>query len=218
MRFATQTIALKTEALLNDVNMLIALSGVLFLSVASPGPNFVIVTSTAIASRRAGLMTGVGLAAASGTWALAAIAGLSMIVAQAAWIAVVLRYLGALYLVWLGVKMIANARNALPVAAISTHTGWQAAKKGYVVSMTNPKAIAFYGSIFALMVPAHASVWFDATVVALAIAISCAWYCAMALLASHSVVRGVLVRRKAAIDRVAGAMLVTVGARLMVER
>jgi len=35
--------------------------GVLLLSVASLGPNFVIVTSTAVASRRAGLATGRGL-------------------------------------------------------------------------------------------------------------------------------------------------------------
>lgn len=203
---------------MNDVNMLIALCGVLFLSVASPGPNFVIVTSTAVASRRAGVMTGLGLAAASGTWALAAIAGLSLIVSQAAWIAVVLRFAGAFYLIWLGIKMIANARSALPVAAMSASSGWHAARKGYVASMTNPKAIAFYGSIFALMVPTHAPLWFDATVVALAVAISCAWYCSMALLASHPAVRGVLVRRKAVLDSVAGALLVAVGGRLLVGR
>jgi threonine efflux protein len=206
------------EAALNDVNMLIALSGVLFLSVASPGPNFVIVTSTAVTSRRAGVMTGLGLAAASGTWALAAIAGLSLIVAQAAWIATALRFAGALYLIWLGIKMIASARSTLPVAALPAHSGWRAAKKGYVVSMTNPKAIAFYGSIFALMVPVHAPIWFDVTVVALAIAISCAWYCAMALLASHPVVRGVLVRRKAVLDSVTGALLMALGGRLLVGR
>lgn len=203
---------------MNDVNMLIALCGVLFLSVASPGPNFVIVTSTAVASRRAGVMTGLGLAAASGTWALAAIAGLSLIVAQAAWIAVALRFAGAFYLIWLGIKMIANARSALPVAAMSASSGWHAARKGYVASMTNPKAIAFYGSIFALMVPTHAPLWFDAMVVALAVAISCAWYCSMALLASHPAVRGVLVRRKAVLDSVAGALLVAVGGRLLVGR
>lgn len=203
---------------MNDVNMLIALCGVLFLSVASPGPNFVIVTSTAVASRRAGVMTGLGLAAASGTWALAAIAGLSLIVSQAAWIAVALRFAGAFYLIWLGIKMIANARSALPVAAMSASSGWHAARKGYVASMTNPKAIAFYGSIFALMVPTHAPLWFDAMVVALAVAISCAWYCSMALLASHPAVRGVLVRRKAVLDSVAGALLVAVGGRLLVGR
>ncbi|WP_322047788.1 LysE family translocator [Paraburkholderia sp. J67] len=200
------------------MNMLIALAGVLFLSVASPGPNFVIVTSTAVASRRAGVMTGLGLAAASGTWAFAAIAGLSLLVAQAAWIALALRIAGAVYLIWLGLKMIATARHPLPAAAVHAQSGWQAAKKGYVVSMTNPKSIAFYGSIFALMVPAHAPVWFEATVVAIAIGMSCAWYCAMALLASHPVVRSVLVRRKAVLDSVAGTLLMGLGARLLVGR
>ncbi|MDR5665057.1 lysine transporter LysE, partial [Burkholderia cenocepacia] len=60
-------------------NILLPLAGVLLLSVASPGPNFVIVTSTAVVSRRAGMMTGLGLAAASGTWAAIAIAGLSLL-------------------------------------------------------------------------------------------------------------------------------------------
>ncbi|OXH89491.1 lysine transporter LysE, partial [Burkholderia multivorans] len=45
------------------LHLLLPLAGVLLLSVVSPGPNFVIVTSTAVASRRAGVMTSVGLAA-----------------------------------------------------------------------------------------------------------------------------------------------------------
>lgn len=83
----------------NYINTLLALTGVLLLSVASPGPNFVIVTSTAVASRRSGVMTGLGLAAASGTWALIAIAGLSLIVAHLSWIDTVLRIAGATYLI-----------------------------------------------------------------------------------------------------------------------
>jgi threonine efflux protein len=203
---------------LHSVNILLALAGVLLLSVASPGPNFLIVTSTAIASRSAGVMTGLGLAAASGTWALIAIAGLSLIVTHVTWISTVLRIAGALYLVWLGVKMIATARRPLPVGGGSAASGWAATKKGYFVSMTNPKSVAFYGSIFALMVPAHAPLWLDGAVVALSIGISCAWYCAMALLASHPAVRRTLIRRKAALDTAAGVLLVGVGGRMLAGR
>jgi threonine efflux protein len=203
---------------LHSVNVLLALGGVLLLSVASPGPNFLIVTSTAIASRSAGVMTGLGLAAASGTWSLIAIAGLSLIVTHVAWISTVLRIAGALYLIWLGIKMIVTARRPLPVGVGSAASGWAATKKGYFVSMTNPKSIAFYGSIFALMVPAHAPLWLDIAVVALAIGISCAWYCAMALLASHPAVRRTLVRRKAALDTAAGVLLVGVGGRMLAGR
>ncbi|HKR45025.1 MAG TPA: LysE family transporter [Paraburkholderia sp.] len=204
--------------MVNYFNVLLALSGVLLLSVASPGPNFVIVTSTAVASRRAGLATGLGLAAASGTWAWIAIAGLSLIVTHVAWIGTGLRIAGAAYLIWLGAKMLLTARQPLQVAAQAGASGWAAAKKGYVVSMTNPKAIAFYGSIFALMVPAAAPRWLEVAVVVIAILISCAWYCSMALLASHPTVRQFLVRRKAALDSVVGVVLIGLGGRMLAGR
>ncbi|WP_412025255.1 LysE family translocator [Burkholderia cepacia] len=200
------------------VNTLLPLAGVLLLSVASPGPNFVIVTSTAVVSRRAGVMTGFGLAAASGTWAAIAIAGLSLLVTHVAWVHTALRLAGASYLIWLGLKMIVTARKPLPASVPATATDWNAAKKGYVVSMTNPKSVAFYGSIFALMVPAHAPAWLDVSVVALSIAISAAWYCTMALLASHPSVRRLLVRRKVVLDTTAGLLLMGVGGRMLAGR
>nr|WP_057925903.1 LysE family transporter [Burkholderia ambifaria] len=200
------------------INTLLPLAGVLLLSVASPGQNFVIVTSTAVAQRRAGVMTGLGLAAASGTWAAIAIAGLSLLVTHVAWVHTALRLAGATYLIWLGLKMLLTARKPLSVSAPAASCGWHAAKKGYVVSMTNPKAVAFYGSIFALMVPAHAPAWFDLTVVALSIGISGAWYCAMALLASHPSVRRLLIRRKAVLDTTAGLLLMGLGGRMLAGR
>lgn len=99
------------------INTLLPLAGVLLLSVASPGPNFVIVTSSAVAQRRAGVMTGLGLAAASGTWAAIAIGGLSLLVTHVAWVHTALRLAGATYLIWLGLKMVLTARKPLSVAA-----------------------------------------------------------------------------------------------------
>ena len=203
---------------MNHVDTLLTLAGVLLLSVASPGPNFVLVTTSAMGSRRAGVVTGFGLAAASGTWATIAIAGLSLIVAHAPWIETVLRVAGAVYLIWLGMKMLWTARQPLAAADRTVAPGWGAAKKGYFVSMTNPKAIAFYGSIFSVMVPAHAPLWLCLSVVGLAIGISCGWYCAMALLASHPAVNRILVRRKAAFEATAGVLLMGLGGRLLAGR
>jgi threonine/homoserine/homoserine lactone efflux protein len=84
--------------------------------------------------------------------------------------------------------------------------------------MTNPKSVAFYGSVFALMMPAHAPLWLDIAVVVLSIGISCAWYCAMALLASHPAVSRMLIRRKAALDTVAGVLLMGLGGRMLAGR
>ena len=200
------------------VTTLLTISGALLLSVASPGPNFVIVTSTAASSRRAGIATGIGLAAASGTWALIAIVGLGLIFSHVAWIDIALRVTGAAYLIWLGMKMILTARRPLPVRDKAATSDWRAARNGFLVSMTNPKSIAFYGSIFALLVPPHAPMWFATAVVGIAVSISCGWYCGLALLASHPKVSRTLARRKAALDTTAGVALVAIGSRMLVTR
>ena len=194
------------------------LAGVLLLSVASPGPNFVIVTSTAAISRRAGIATGIGLAAASGTWALIAIAGLGLLLSHVTWIQAALRFAGAGYLIWLGIKMIITAHRPLRDQDKTITSDWSAAKKGYLVSMTNPKAVAFYGSVFALLIPTHAPIWLGVAAVGLAVSISCGWYCVMALVASHPAFRLTLVRRKAVLDSTAGVVLVVLGSRLLVTR
>ena len=65
---------------MDDLSILATLTGVLALSVISPGPNFLIVTSTAMrVSRRAGLATAAGLALASLTWALLTEAGFALL-------------------------------------------------------------------------------------------------------------------------------------------
>ena len=123
----------------------------------SPGPNFAIVTSTTMTvSRRAGVLTGLGLAAASFTWALFAVAGLGLLIAHAGWVYTAVQLAGAAYLIWIGAKMVLGARKPIPgPSGRPGVVGPAAAWKGFLVSMTNPKAVAFYGSIYAAMVPAH---------------------------------------------------------------
>ncbi len=199
---------------------LLAISGVLVLSVISPGPNFAIVTSTAtLSSRRAGVATGLGLAAASATWALLAVAGLGLIVSQVEWLYLGIKLAGAAYLIWLGLRMILGAgRPAVAAPGRLESSAFAAARKGYLVSMTNPKALAFYGSIFAVMVPVHAPDWFYAAIVVIAAAVSGLWYCGMAMLFSNPSVRAGFMRFKALFETLMGVFLLGLGGRLLLSR
>ncbi|GGD89273.1 LysE family translocator [Caballeronia grimmiae] len=127
----------------DEIHILLVLAGALLLSVASPGPNFAIVTSSAMVSRRAGVMTRLGLAAASGTWAVIAVTGVGLLLSHVLWLDVVVRLVGAGYLILVGARMIRHARRPLILQTERLESGWLAMKKGYVVSMTNPKSIAF---------------------------------------------------------------------------
>ncbi len=193
------------------------LAGVIAVIVISPGPNFMIVTSTTMrVSRGAGLMAGLGLAAATLAWALLSVAGLGVMLSHAHWAYRLIKVAGAVYLIWIGIKMAANARKpaASPLAPCPGN-GWASARRAFLVSLGNPKAAAFYGSIFALLLPPHAPLWFYASVLLLAAGISATWYCSLALLFSIGAVRRGFTRAKATVDTVMGCCLAGLGIRLL---
>jgi threonine/homoserine/homoserine lactone efflux protein len=204
---------------MNELLQLLTISGVLFLGVLSPGPNFAMVTSTAMTvSRRAAVLTGLGLAAATCTWALLAVAGLGVIIGKVPWIYTAVKVAGAAYLIWIGGKMVLGARKPLAAMDARTSDGAAAVRKGFLVSMTNPKALAFYGSIFAVMVPPFAPSWFYVAIVFIAALVSAVWYCGLALLFSHGAARRIFARAKAGIEATMGLILIGLGGKLLVSR
>ena len=207
-------------AAMSYANSLLLLTGVLALSMISPGPNFAIVTATAInVSRRAGLIAGLGLAAASATWTLLTLAGLGFVIARVAWLYTALKLVGAAYLIYLGARMIWQARKAqLPPPPDGSANARAVFRKAYFVSLTNPKSAAFYGSVFAVALPPNAPLWFSAAIFAIATALSALWYCGVALLLSTARVRRRFVRAKAVLDAGIGAVLIALGGALLLEQ
>jgi threonine efflux protein len=125
--------------LLADVNLALILLAAL-VATASPGP----------ATLAAGVMTG------SLTWSVAAAAGFSAVMLANAWAFEAMRYAGAAYLLFLAVKsarsaMTPGAPGAREIAAPSLGSAY---RRGLVLHLTNPKAILFFGSLYAVGVPA----------------------------------------------------------------
>jgi threonine/homoserine/homoserine lactone efflux protein len=90
------------------------------------------------------------------TWSIAAAAGLSAIMLANGWVFEVMRYAGAAYLLFLAFK---SARSALTpgsptLCQVAAPTLKAAYRRGLVLHLTNPKAILFFGSLYAVGVPA----------------------------------------------------------------
>ena len=202
---------------MNEIGTLATLAGVLALSVISPGPNFVLVTSTAMRrSRRAGLAVAAGLALATLSWVLLTEAGFALLLAPGTMAAEIVRVAGAAYLIVIGIKMVAGARKPLPQGPMAAAQGsWAALRAGYVVSMTSPKSIAFYASILGTLMPTRAPLWFDASVVGIAFSVSALWYGTLALAFSDERVRRGFARLKTTLEAVMGVWLVALGGRLL---
>jgi len=203
------------------VSRLATIAGLVLLGCISPGPNFLVVTSTAMSvSRGAGLAAGLGVALASLTWASLAVAGLALVLQQAAWLFTALRLAGAGYLVYLGVKIILGARRPMPLPGRSGAAASAASsvRSGFLTSMTNPKAAAFFGSLFVVTLPVGAPAWVYGATLAIVTALSAAWHCGLALFFSLSPVQAAYRRFKAAISTAMGGVLVLLGVRLLVAR
>lgn len=125
-----------------------------FVLSATPGPSMLYVLSHTVGqSRAAGLASALGLALGGVLLAIATAIGLAAIFEQCDWLVVGLRYVGSIYLVWLGIGMISNARaeakvvltaESLPQKPFSLIV-WQ----GVLVELLNPKTVLF----FALFLP-----------------------------------------------------------------
>jgi len=200
---------------------LAAIAGVMLLACASPGPDMLAVTSHAFARRRAGLAAAAGIATSHALWATLAVFGLGLILARLAWLYEGIRIAGAVYLLYLGAKTLMSLRQssgtmAAPAAAKSTG-GAHSYRRGLLVGLTNPKAAAFFGSLFVTLLPAHAPMWVHGATVVTVASVSICWFSAMALLFSTSSVQRGYRKLRRPVDAVMGSVLVALGARLALE-
>lgn len=149
------------------LNLPIILAAAL-VATASPGPATMTIAGTSMTSgRRLGLAVASGVTTGSWTWSISAALGLGAVMLANAWAFEAMRYFGAGYLLFLAYK---SARSALTPGAAATRSlsiasAHHAFGKGLLLHLTNPKAILFFGSLFAIGMPAGASLEQLATVI-----------------------------------------------------
>lgn len=121
---------------------------------ATPGPSMLYVLSRTVGqSRSAGLASALGLCLGGVLLAIATAWGLGTVFMTFDELVLALKYLGAAYLVWLGVGMIrearANAQADLRATAVARKSLPQIMWQGVLVELLNPKTVLF----FALFLP-----------------------------------------------------------------
>ena len=110
--------------------------------VITPGPIVTLVIATgAREGMRAALTTVVGTTLGNALLLVAIAFGLSWVVGNAATLFEILRWIGAAYLIWLGIQA---WRHAGESGAASLPRGHVHVWRGFAVALSNPKTIAFF--------------------------------------------------------------------------
>lgn len=203
--------------------ILLTFAAVHFLATVSPGPNLIVVSSHASGvSRKAGLLAGLGIVLGSLTWASIMALGLGVVLAEFPSLYAALQYGGAAYLVWLGLRMILdgirNRYRGIEASAPRARSARSIVLAGYLVNMTNPKAIAYWTSLFVVLIAPDSPVWLFVAVALIGAAVSASWWALVALAFSTGAVRRWFTLTRRYIDFAMGGALVVLGLRLATGR
>ncbi|WP_314348221.1 LysE family translocator [Mammaliicoccus vitulinus] len=125
---------------------------IVLMIIIIPGPDFFIVLNNTLkGDARNGIMAGLGISSAHVFYSALAAFGLIFILTSSYYVFTGIKILGSIYIAYLGVKSILNAKKTFN---ITTHpTGPSQVKltlsykQGFLSTIFNPKAILFYVSI-----------------------------------------------------------------------
>lgn len=194
------------------------------LAVISPGPDFpAVLRSSAGRSRRAGVLVALGVVTGIGCWAVAALVGVTAVLTRYEHLYLVLRLAGSAFLIGYGVLTLRSAwrRHASassgedpPEPVVPPRSGWRSWRLGLLTNLSNPKALVFFGALFATLLPASANFVARAEVLGAMLLLAFGWFATVAALASVPAAITAYRRGRTAIDAVTGGLFVALGGAL----
>lgn len=197
---------------------LFAVFGIFIPALILPGPDFVAVVRSSMGrGARAGVLTSVGVSLGLGFYAALSLLGLSAILAQYQWLTWAVRVLGGAYLIYLGIKLIRTQPAPVADAEVQGPVPGRALMFGFLVTLTNPKAIVLFVSVFATAVDASTPIWLMGLMIGLVASISLAWYTTVSLFMSSEPVMRRFRHARHWIERTAGACFVAIGGRILFD-
>ncbi|MBF4801567.1 LysE family translocator [Aeromonas hydrophila] len=187
----------------------LALAAICVMGAISPGPSLaLIIRNTVQGGQGHGVATALGHGFGVGIYALITALGLAILITQTPLLFDVIRYGGAAFLAWLGVKALL-VKPAKGEASEEVHQlrGRQGAFEGFMVAFLNPQLAVFFIALFSQFVHADTG-WREGGIMMLtAGGIDAVWYVLVALVLSRGPVLAWLKAKSFVIDKVSGLVL-----------
>lgn len=195
----------------------LALAAICVMGAISPGPSLaVVIRNTVKGGQGHGVVTALGHGFGVGLYALITALGLALLITRNPLLFDIIRYGGAAFLAWLGVKALL-ARPATGDTTICDHPvrGRQGAFEGFMVAFLNPQLAIFFVALFSQFVQADTG-WQQGGVMMLtAGGIDALWYVLVALLLSRGPVLVWLKAKSGIIDKLSGLVLLALALKVV---
>jgi threonine/homoserine/homoserine lactone efflux protein len=133
-----------------DIDRVAAFAVAAFIIIVVPGPSVMFVVSRGVAlGRKAALATVVGNSLGAFSQGVLVVFGLGAIVTRSVAVYNVVKFVGALYLIWLGFRAFRHRRELSTEldAAAEPKSARRIVREGFVVGVTNPKVVVFFSAV-----------------------------------------------------------------------
>lgn len=189
---------------------LLSFTFVALLTVITPGLETLLVLRTALlVGRRTAMGVVVGSTLGCLVWAAAGLVGLTALVQASELAYDIVRWLGAGYLVYLGVTALWKSRRPVDIDEPAPVPSVRAAVRvGLLTNLLNPKPGVFYISLLPQFLPVGQPAW-GAVLVAVHLGIGLVWFPILITAAGRA--RAFLLRQRLLLDRLSASALIAFG-------
>ncbi|MGB9958763.1 LysE family translocator (plasmid) [Haloferax prahovense] len=191
--------------------------------IMAPGPDTIYALTQSIKSGRiAGLVAGFGTATGVIVHTTAAVLGLSALLQTSALAYNIVKYVGVIYLMYLGIQMFRNDEEFELETALANEDRslFEAYKKAVIVNVSNPKVAVFVLAFFPQFIPEGVNTTVNMSILGILYAtLSLAYLTGVALFATR--VRHILLGsrlKRRLIQYASGSVLLGFGAKLVLEK
>ena len=212
----------------------LGLLGTWIAAITTPGPDTVQIIRLGSRSRHLALWAAVGICTGNILWPIVTMAGLSALITAFPWILAVLYLAGGLFLIRMGIGSFRSgwamhqAEQNVPVPSFSDastandeagveekHTNTDAWRIGLATNLSNPKALLFFGAVFAQFLPVAITMAERVIVLVMMTVVGVVWFCGFAWLVSVPLWARKLQQLNPIIEMVAGVIFALLGAFLL---
>jgi len=174
-----------------DLVQIFGFTFVALLLVVSPGPNGLLIAKTVpISGKKAGFANVFGFLSAFYLHGALSILGISVILTQSAEAFFIVKVLGAIYLIWIGLKSLRGAfsKEEIIVEKVNNNSRKNLRKayfEGFLTNALNPKVSMFYLAAFPQFIPAgENAILYGFLLVSIHSIMNMAWFSSMVVLFS----------------------------------
>lgn len=188
---------------------------------ASPGPDFLITLRNALGvGRTSGIATAIGIGCAIFVHVAYSVVGIAVLISQSIIIFNIIKYIGAAYLIYMGVMALRSKGWEMNVekAKNKTKTLKRSFVEGFVTNVLNPKATLFFLALFTQVIqPETPLSWQLIYGTSIAIMVM-GWFSIVSVTLTQAKIRAVLSKISVWIDRVTGVMFIGLGLKIATEK